>query len=53
MGVSGFGVHTAMWAMEWNRDAAEFAIPEAVKHEIDFLKITMLDPEAVGCGSTG
>jgi D-psicose/D-tagatose/L-ribulose 3-epimerase len=47
MSVSGFGVHTAMWAMEWNREAAEFAIPEAVKHEIDFLEITMLDPEGV------
>jgi D-psicose/D-tagatose/L-ribulose 3-epimerase len=45
--VSGFGVHTAMWAMEWNRDAAEFAIPEAVKHDIDFLEITMLDPAGV------
>lgn len=47
MSVSGFGVHTAMWAMEWNRDAAEFAIPEAVKYDIDFLEITMLDPEGV------
>jgi len=52
MGVSGFGVHTAMWAMEWNREAAEFAIPEAVKHEIDFLEITMLDPEGVDAEHT-
>lgn len=47
MAVKGFGVHTAMWAMEWNRAAAEFAIPEAVRHGIDFLEITMLDPEGV------
>jgi D-psicose/D-tagatose/L-ribulose 3-epimerase len=52
MGVSGFGVHTAMWAMEWNRKAAEFAIPEAVKHKIDFLEITMLDPEGVDAEHT-
>ena len=52
MSVSGFGVHTAMWAMEWNREAAEFAIPEAVKHKIDFLEITMLDPEGVDADHT-
>ena len=52
MSVSGFGVHTAMWAMEWNREAAEFAIPEAVKHNIDFLEITMLDPEGVDAAHT-
>lgn len=52
MSVSGFGVHTAMWAMEWNREAAEFAIPEAVKHRIDFLEITMLDPEGVDAAHT-
>jgi D-psicose/D-tagatose/L-ribulose 3-epimerase len=52
MGVSGFGVHTSMWAMEWNREAAEFSIPEAVKHEIDFLEITMLDPEGVDAEHT-
>ncbi|MBO0903772.1 sugar phosphate isomerase/epimerase family protein [Jiella sonneratiae] len=52
MSVSGFGVHTAMWAMEWNRAAAEFAIPEAVKHKIDFLEITMLDPEGVDADHT-
>lgn len=47
MSVSGFGVHTAMWAMEWTREAAEFAIPEAARHDIDFLEITMLDPESL------
>ncbi len=52
MSVSGFGVHTAMWAMEWNRAAAEFAIPEAVKYDIDFLEITMLDPEGVDAEHT-
>jgi D-psicose/D-tagatose/L-ribulose 3-epimerase len=52
MAVKGFGVHTAMWAMEWDRAAAEFAIPEAVRHGIDFLEITMLDPEGVDAAHT-
>lgn len=52
MSISGFGVHTAMLAMEWNRAAAEFAIPEAVKYDIDFLEITMLDPESVDAAHT-
>ncbi len=52
MSVSGFGVHTAMWAMDWNREAAEYAIPEAVRHGIDFLEITMLDPEGVDTDHT-
>jgi len=52
MSVSGFGVHTAMWSMEWNREAAEFAISEAVKYKIDFLEITMLDPEGVDAEHT-
>lgn len=52
MPVKGFGVHTAMWAMEWDRAAAEFAIPEAVRHNIDFLEITMLDPQGVDAAHT-
>ncbi|MCZ0925741.1 sugar phosphate isomerase/epimerase family protein [Vreelandella janggokensis] len=52
MSVSGFGVHTAMWAMEWDRAAAELAISEAVKHDIDFLEITMLDPMGVDTAHT-
>lgn len=52
MSVSGFGVHTAMWAMEWDSAAAEFAIPEAVKYDIDFLEITMLDPEGLDIAHT-
>lgn len=52
MPVRGFGVHTAMWAMEWNRDAADLAIPEAASHGIDFLEITMLDPAAVDAEHT-
>jgi D-psicose/D-tagatose/L-ribulose 3-epimerase len=52
MSVTGFGVHTAMWAMEWNRAAAEFAIPEAMRHNIDFLEIAMLDPEGFDAAHT-
>ncbi|WP_180902521.1 hypothetical protein [Martelella soudanensis] len=42
-----------MWAMEWNREEAEFAIPEAVKHGIDFLEITMAEPELIDVAHTG
>jgi D-psicose/D-tagatose/L-ribulose 3-epimerase len=52
MSIKGFGVHTAMWAMEWDHAAAEFAIPEAVRHGIDFLEITMLDPQGVDAAHT-
>lgn len=46
MAIRGFGVHTAMWAMDWSAEAAAWAIPEAVAHGIDFLEITMPDPAA-------
>ena len=52
MAVSGFGVHTAMWAMDWDRKAASFAIPEAVRHDIDFLEITMPDPATIDVAHT-
>lgn len=52
MAVQGFGVHTAMWAMDWNREAAAFAIPEAVRYDIDFLEITMPDPRTIDAAHT-
>ncbi len=52
MSVQGFGVHTAMWSMEWDRAAAEFAIPEAVKYGIDFLEITIPDPRVIDAEHT-
>lgn len=52
MNISGFGVHTAMWAMEWTPQAASFAIPAAASHGIDFLEITMLDPAGVDVAHT-
>ncbi len=52
MSVQGFGVHTAMWSMEWDKEAAEFAIPEAVKYGIDFLEITIPDPRAIDAAHT-
>ncbi|WP_416355792.1 sugar phosphate isomerase/epimerase family protein [Aureimonas phyllosphaerae] len=52
MSVQGFGVHTAMWSMEWDHAAAEFAIPEAVKYGIDFLEITIPDPRVIDAAHT-
>lgn len=31
----------------WNKSAAEYAIPDAVKYDIYFLEITMLDPKNI------
>ncbi len=45
--MQGFGIHTSLWSMEWTREAAEFAIPEAAKYDLGFIEITMLDPPSV------
>lgn len=43
----GFGVHTSMWTMSWDRDGCERAVANAVRHGMDFLEIALLDPPAV------
>ena len=50
--MQGFGIHTSLWSMNWTREAAEFAIPEAAKHDLGFIEITMLDPPAVDAAHT-
>ncbi|MEM0905905.1 MAG: sugar phosphate isomerase/epimerase, partial [Pseudomonadota bacterium] len=45
--MKGFGVHTAMWSIDWTREGAERAVAEAKKHPIDFIEIALLDPPAV------
>jgi D-psicose/D-tagatose/L-ribulose 3-epimerase len=47
MSMHGFGIHTSLWSMNWTRQAAEFAIPEAAKYGLAFVEITMLDPPNV------
>ncbi len=43
----GFGVHTSMWTMSWDRAGCERAVERAVFHGMDFLEIALLDPPAV------
>jgi D-psicose/D-tagatose/L-ribulose 3-epimerase len=45
--MEGFGVHTSMWTMNWNRDGAERAIEGALKYDVDFIEIPMLQPQTI------
>ncbi len=45
--MKGFGVHTSMWTMAWDRDGAERAVAAAVSHGMDFIEIALLNPEGV------
>lgn len=45
--MEGFGVHTSMWTMNWDRAGAEKAIAAAVKYEMDFIEIALLNAPAV------
>ncbi len=48
--MKGFGVHTSMWTMAWDRDGAERAVAAAVAHKMDFIEIALLRPELVDTG---
>lgn len=50
--MQGFGVHTSMWTMNWNRDGAEKAIAAAARYEMDFLEIALLDAPSVDAAHT-
>ena len=43
----GFGVHTSMWTMNWDRAGAEKAILGAAAYKMDFIEIALLNPAAV------
>ena len=43
----GFGVHTSMWTMSWDREGAERAVAAAGEHGFDFIEIALLSPGAV------
>lgn len=45
--MEGFGVHTSMWTMSWDRAGAERAIDGAVRYGMDFIEIALLSPESV------
>ncbi|MDJ1007406.1 MAG: sugar phosphate isomerase/epimerase [Paracoccaceae bacterium] len=45
--MEGFGVHTSMWTMSWDREGCERAVAKAVSYGMDFLEIALLRPDAV------
>jgi D-psicose/D-tagatose/L-ribulose 3-epimerase len=45
--MQGFGVHTSMWTMTWDREGAERTVAEAVRYGMDFIEIALLDAPAV------
>ncbi len=45
--MQGFGVHTSMWTMRWDRAGAEKAIAAAAHYKMDFIEIALLNAPAV------
>lgn len=45
--MEGFGVHTSMWTMNWDRQGAERAVAGAIEYGVDFIEIPMLNAPAV------
>ena len=50
--MKGFGVHTSMWTMNWDRPGAERAILGAASHGVDFVEIPMLQPAQIDAPHT-
>lgn len=50
--MKGFGVHTSMWTMKWDRAGAEKAVAAAVHYKMDFLEIALLDAPNVDAPHT-
>jgi D-psicose/D-tagatose/L-ribulose 3-epimerase len=50
--MQGFGVHTSMWTMTWDRAGAEKAIAAAVKYKMDFIEIALLNAPGVDAAHT-
>lgn len=48
----GFGVHTSMWTMNWDRAGAERTIPAAAAYKMDFIEIALLNAPAVDAPHT-
>jgi len=45
--MQGFGVHTSMWTMNWDRAGAERTIAAAVDYRMDFIEIALVNPAVV------
>ena len=50
--MEGFGVHTSMWTMHWDRAGAERTIPAAAAYKMDFIEIALLDTGIVDAEHT-
>ncbi len=50
--MEGFGVHTSMWTMNWDREGAERAVAGAKEYGVDFIEIPMLRPSEVDTAHT-
>ncbi len=50
--MQGFGVHTSMWTMNWDREGAERTIPSAAEYKMDFIEIALLNAPAVDAAHT-
>lgn len=50
--MEGFGVHTSMWTMNWDRAGAEKAIAGAAHYKMDFIEIALLNAPAVDAKHT-
>lgn len=50
--MQGFGVHTSMWTMNWDRAGAERTIEAAVRYRMDFIEIALLNAPAVDAPHT-
>ena len=48
----GFGVHTSMWTMHWDRAGAERTIPAAAAYKMDFIEIALLNTAIVDAPHT-
>jgi D-psicose/D-tagatose/L-ribulose 3-epimerase len=50
--MQGFGVHTSMWTMNWDRAGAEKAVAAAKSYGMDFIEIALLNPGGVDAKHT-
>ena len=50
--MQGFGVHTSMWTMNWDRAGAERTIPAAAAYKMDFIEIALLNAPMVDAAHT-
>lgn len=50
--MKGFGVHTSMWTMHWDRAGAERTIPAAAAYKMDFIEIALLNTSIVDATHT-